>query len=100
MQRRLQASGMIGLVGLAMLCGQFVPRDWPRTIAMLWSGIMLVVLWVMLLAMADALATHQHFARIRRENLAEQAKLQAELRRLKSQQGNGRPARDESDLRK
>jgi len=89
---------MIGVVGLAMFFGQFVTR-WPLLAAFYWSGILLLVLWFLLLAVADMISTSQHYNRLQRDRTIEEAKLQAQLARLKQRQeshpdaehgGNGR----------
>lgn len=78
---------MIGLVGVAIFVVQFVRSP------LLWSfcilGIVACVLWIVLLAIADAFATQQHFGRQRRRGVAEQVRLQVELRRHREREGNG-----------
>ncbi len=78
-RRRMQASGMIGLVGLGMLLGQFLRA--PLMIVFFWTAIMLLLVWVVLLALVDALATRQHYGQVRRRNLSDHARAQADLRR-------------------
>jgi hypothetical protein len=78
-RRRMQTSGMIGLAGLGMLAGQFIRA--PLLLVFFWAGVMLLLLWVVLLALADVIATQQHFGAARRQNLSEQTRAQAELRR-------------------
>lgn len=87
-RRRLQTSVMIGIVGAAMFGGQFVGRLW---LGAYWLGIILVLFWVVLLALGDALASQQHFRRLHRQNMAEQVKLQAEIRRKGHTNGHVAP---------
>jgi hypothetical protein len=42
---------------------------------------LLLVLWLIVLALSDAVASHQYGRQLRRQLLAETAKLEAELRR-------------------
>jgi len=95
-RRRIQASGMIGIVGAAMFVGQFL-ANMPLLMGFYWSGVILLVLWFLILAIADVVATQQHYSRLRRDIMIEEAKLQAEANRIRtrlkekrSRQGNGR----------
>ena len=102
-RRRVQASLMIGLVGIAIFVGQFL--ETPRTIATFWAGVILLLFWILALAMADILATQQHFGRVHRGHVAEQVRIQAEmLRQSNSSPGelpqNCETAADESTLAK
>lgn len=78
-RRRMQASGIIGVLGAAVGSRPLVPHD-P-----VWLMIYLVYLLgsclaITLLAAMDAWATRQHFARLRSEHMATQAKLVREMR--------------------
>jgi hypothetical protein len=79
-RRRTQASAMIGLVGIAMCIYQLVPPDEVLVMVYL-GGLILVVMWIMLLAIGDAIETKSHFGRLRREHRRAQARLAAELER-------------------
>jgi len=79
LRRRVQTSAMIGMVGLAVLYGQTLSVS-VGALAY-WLVVVLVVLWIMLLALADVFATRMHLSRMRRDVLVEQACLEAELRR-------------------
>lgn len=70
---------MIGMVGLAVLYGQTLSVSVGALVY--WLVVVLVVLWIILLALADVLATRMHLARVRRDMMVEQACLDAELRR-------------------
>ena len=92
--RRMQTSTMLGTLAVAVFVGQWVTR--PLWLGLIyWGGVLLVLAWVGLLAVADMLATKYYFGRLRDEHLVEQAKLQAELRRIKAARGNGKAARDD-----
>jgi CBS domain containing-hemolysin-like protein len=91
--RRMQTSAMLGLLGVAIIVGQ-VLTPWLRSVmftVLFWGGVVVLVLWMGLLALADIVATQQHFGRLHNETLVERAKLQAEARRLQAGQGNGKP---------
>lgn len=83
-RRRMQTSGMLLLVGVAMACGQAIsPQRHPSLFVSVWAGVALLAVWAMALAFADVLATRAHVSRLLRRQFAEQAKLQAELMRKK-----------------
>ena len=84
-RRRVQASGMIGVIGLGMFIGQFLDR-WPLLKVFHWAGVFVLVLWMLLLAVADLIVTRQHYGRIRRDHLMDEIRYQSELRR-RSQDG-------------
>ncbi len=91
LRRRTQTSALLGLIGLGMLIGRLliVWRAPPTAILAYWAGIVLLVLWLGLLAVADMVATRLYFTRLRRDYLVERARLEAELRRMKRPQEDG-----------
>ena len=91
-RRRMQTSTLLGVLAVAVLVGPLITEP-PLLVLAFWGAVLVVVLWVLLLAAADALATRLHFTRLRDDYLIEQAKLQAEIRRLRAIRGNGRPQR-------
>jgi hypothetical protein len=99
-RRRIQTSTMLGLVGIAMLVGRLliVWRAPPTLILLFWGGVVLLVLWLGVLAVADMVATRYYFNRLREKYLVEQARLQAQLRRMERTRGNGQA--DEEPKRK
>lgn len=78
-RRRVQASLMIGIVGIAIFGGQFLES--PTMIATFWAGVIFLLLWIVALAMADILATQQHFGRVHRDHVAEQMQIQVDILR-------------------
>ena len=90
-RRRVQASSMIGIVGVAIFLGQFTAR-YPLLWVFYWGGVILVLFWIILLALGDLVATQAYFHRVRREDLHEQARLHAELRRQQNSDSNGQSA--------
>ena len=93
-RRRMQASAMLCLAGTAMYAGQLIDAQrTPTLYVFFWCGVALLVFWVMSLALADILATRLHIARLKRQRLVEEAKLQAELARARGSNGNGQVPR-------
>jgi len=91
-RRRMQTSAMLGLLGVAIFVGQVLTL-WIVSrlfVALYLAGILALLGWVVLLALADILATKYHFGRLRDNYKIEQAKLQAEVRRIRAREGNGR----------
>jgi hypothetical protein len=79
-RRRMQASGIIGLLGAAIGIGPLVPqRPWPFTLYL--ASLSAACLAITALAAIDFWATRQHFARLHSEHLAAQAKLMREFHR-------------------
>ncbi|MDH3717327.1 MAG: hypothetical protein OES79_04330 [Planctomycetota bacterium] len=93
-RRRMQASLMIGVTGLAIMAGNWLPAD-PLVHLVYWAGVILWVVWIALLALADGLATQHHFRRLRNEQLVEEAQLRRQLQQHQHK-GNGH-ARTPSD---
>jgi hypothetical protein len=77
-RRRMQASGIIGLLGAAIGGQSLVPREpWPMVLYVLFlTG---ACVSIMLLAAIDAWSTRQYYARLRSEQLAAQIRLSREL---------------------
>ena len=98
LRRRTQTSAMLGLVGIGMLVGRLliVWRAHPTLILLFWLGVVLLVLWLGLLAVADMVATRYYFSRLRHNYLVEQARLQAQLRRMERTRGNGQADQESS----
>jgi hypothetical protein len=95
-RRRMQTSAMLGLVGIGMLVGGLLIA-WPARpwlIFTVWGGVMVLVVWLGLLAVAEIVATRYYFGRLKQDYLVEQARLQAELRRLQRIRGDGQVSKD------
>ena len=91
-RRRLLAAGLCTLAGLLMLVGTWWPgRDAPAYLALAyWGFVALVVLWMLLTALADMLASWHYFGKLTEEADLEQLKLRVMADRLRRIQGNGK----------
>jgi MFS family permease len=90
-RRRMQTSGLIGLVAAAIYGGQFVRS--PQWLGPYWLGVLSLVLWLVLLALVDAGAIHKHYARLRAEHRDQLAALEARLRQVEAQAPEPPPSR-------
>jgi hypothetical protein len=86
-RRRLQTSAMLGLLGAAIFGGQLllnavVPK---RFQVYYWIGVLVLVLWIGLLAIADMVATTFYYSRARSDFVVQHARLQAELRKARNE---------------
>ncbi len=90
-RRRMQASAMIGLVGVAVVVS-LVVTDSMLT-AVIWLVVLSLVVWMLLLAFADMVSSYFYYNQIRDQQTAEHASLQAQLDRIRQREGNGQ-ARD------
>ena len=79
-RRRIQIDVMIGVVGVAVLGESWVAG--PVAKAIYWSGMLLIGVWIMLLALADIASSRIHLQRLHREHVADFAALRADLRRI------------------
>ncbi len=91
LRRRMQSSSLLGLLAVMLFAGELInARVESQGFKLVyWSGVILVVVWMGLSAVADILATKLYYGRLRNAYLIEQAKLRAELRRLRAKEGNG-----------
>jgi hypothetical protein len=91
-RRRMQASSIIGVLGVAIALGPIVPRrPWPMMIYLI--SVAAACLAITFLAAIDAWATRQYFARLRSQNLAAQVQLARELRTEQSRQQKSNAAK-------
>ncbi len=90
-RRRMQTSSMLGVLAVGLIVGHWI--EYPilplMIVVIYWGGVAVVVLWISLLALTDIWATHYHFGRVQTSYTIERAKLEAELRRIKTTEGNG-----------
>ncbi|MBC8354662.1 MAG: hypothetical protein H8E66_21910 [Planctomycetes bacterium] len=86
-RRRMQASAMIGVVGITVVVGLAVTD--PLMTAILWFIVLSLVVWMLLLAFADMVSSFFYYSQIRAKHTAEHASLQAQLDRVRQREGNG-----------
>jgi hypothetical protein len=97
-RRRVQTSAMIGLLGVAIVVGQLLLKDVDKPLLKFhvyyWIGVLALLLWIILLAVADMVATSAYYSRERSDLAVGHAKLQIELRKARERAGrrhNGKP---------
>jgi UDP-N-acetylmuramyl pentapeptide phosphotransferase/UDP-N-acetylglucosamine-1-phosphate transferase len=94
-RRRMQTSAMLGLLGVAIFVGQvLMTLDTPLFLVIYWSGVLLLLLWMAILAVADMVATSFYYSREKNDYLVEHARLQGELllaREKEAKARNGKP---------
>ena len=82
-RRRLQTSAMIGILGVAIVVGQLLLDmvKSPKFQVYYWIGVLALLLWIVLLAVADMVATSSYYSRERSDLAVGHAKLQIECAR-------------------
>ncbi len=98
-RRRMQTSAILAILAAALPVGHWIVRKgaelpgtaWPKWGLVFWGGVVLLLVWVGLLAVADIWATKFFFSRLRQRYWLEQTRLEAELRRIRGPGGNGKP---------
>ena len=95
-RRRMQTSAMLGVLGAAIFVGQLLMPGIVSQLflVMYWTGVVVLVVWVALLALADMAATSFYYSRERNDYVAEQARLHGELLRARDEKDsvqNGKP---------
>jgi hypothetical protein len=95
-RRRMQSSAMLGLLAIAIFGGYWItsPPLPPLGVLVYWGCTLLLVVWLAMLAVVDAIATRHHYAQLRDACLVEQIRLRAELQRVERARGNGKPPRE------
>ncbi len=86
-RRRVQASAMIGIVGVAVVVGLAITD--ATILAILWLAVVSLVVWMLLLAFADMVSSYYYYQQIRAEHMAEHASLQSQLEGIRRREGNG-----------
>ena len=82
----MQTSAMLGVLGVAIFIGQLL-MTWLTSrlfLVIYWSGVLVLVLWMALLALADMAATSFYYSREKNNYVVEHARLQGELRQART----------------
>lgn len=89
-RRRMQASGMLVLIGVMIAAGQFIDgQAHPTLFTFYWLGVILLTFWLILLALGDAVSIANYSRNAQARLDVHRRELEAELERLKARQGNG-----------
>lgn len=88
-RRRMQTSIMLGVLALAIGIGPALKLS-PLWLTIYWTGVLAFTVWVGVLALVDIWATRHHFNRLRDRYAIEQARLEAEARRIKQRRSGGK----------
>ncbi len=86
LRRRVQTSGMVGVLGVVMILGLLVPgHQFPWLYVFIWIGALLLLAWIVLLALADWVASYQYHTQLRNDLLVNRAVLEAQVRRARQE---------------
>lgn len=97
-RRRLQTSALLGLLGAAIFVGQLLldAVHSPRFHVGYWIGVLALVLWIALLAIADMAATSVYYSREKTDFVVQHAKLQAELQKAREEESQRKKQRPQN----
>lgn len=86
-RRRMQASGLMALIGVLLPIGDSVPlfRQAPGWFAVYWGTVLLLVIWLFVLAVSDMISTRAHSVLALRRIQAQQRELEREAEALRQQ---------------
>jgi hypothetical protein len=85
-RRRVQVSGMLAVLAVGLMIGQLIPHlRQPTLFVLFWFGMLLLVGWIVILALGDMLVNRRRLAKFQRQRHAEEARLAAELERIRGQ---------------
>ena len=80
-RRRMQASGMLGIIGLLIL-GHLLVRE-NTMLAMYWAGVLGLLVWTVLLAASDFAASRLHYGPRVADQQAEHLLLKREIEKFR-----------------
>lgn len=91
-RRRMQASGVLVLLGILISGGQFIDgKAMPAVFSIYWLFVLFLTFWVILLALGDATSILT-YSKVAQGKLNQQRReIEREFERLKAKQGNGHP---------
>lgn len=95
-RRRLKASTLLALVGVAMLAAELIEHNTARLV--IWLVMTVLLLWIVLVALLDMSATRRYFRDLRRDHLDQQRELQSQIRQIHRRQSNGHAAPDDQPV--
>ncbi len=91
-RRRIQVSGMVGFVGVAIFIGYWITA--PLVWAVYWLAVMGVVLWIVLLAITDLVDTQIFYTNMRTKHAFDEHRLREAADLARSEAHNGRSKTD------
>ena len=89
LRRRLQVSGMLGIVGILLPLGdQLEPffRTRPGLFFVYWMGVLVLVAWTVLMALGDWMSSAAHSSLVNIQLRVERSRLEEEVRRYRASQ--------------
>jgi hypothetical protein len=89
-RRRMQTSSMLFLLGIAILAGYWIPRERPNLFVLYWCGVFVWTLWIVLLAVGDAVLSRLHLRAEQRLRQIDHLRTKAELDRTTAAKRNGK----------
>jgi hypothetical protein len=88
-RRRTQSSGMLGIIGLLILGHLWVPDN--TLLAVYWAGVLGLVVWTVLLAVADLAASRLHYGPQVAEQRTEHLLLKREIEKFRRESSTEPP---------
>jgi hypothetical protein len=89
-RRRMQASAMLGLLGLALMAAPLIShRERPLGFLIYWTAVLAWLGWIMLMALGDAWSSQQHIRRQSRVELDRILRDREEVARIHLAEQNG-----------
>jgi hypothetical protein len=80
-RRRMQASGMLGIIGLLILGHLWIHDN--TVLAIYWSGVIVLVFWSVLLALGDWASSRLHYGPLVADQQAEHLLLKREIEKFR-----------------
>lgn len=91
-RRRMQSSGMLGIIGLLILGHLWVADN--AMLAVYWAGVLGLVVWTVLLAVADLAASRLHYGPQVAEQRTEHLLLKREIEKFRRESSSD-PSKDQ-----
>ncbi len=80
-RRRMQTSGMLGVIGLLIFGHLWIPDN--TTLALYWAGVLGLLIWTVLLAVGDFAASRLHYRPQIADQQTEHLLLQREIEKFR-----------------